>query len=92
MAHELQFYINGAWVDPIEPAALTVLDPSTEEVLSTISLGTGSDVDRAVSAARTAFDGFSKTSKQERIDLLHQVLDAYNRRYDDMACAISQEM
>jgi len=92
VAHELQFYINGAWVDPIEPAALTVLDPSTEEVLSTISLGTGSDVDRAVSAARTAFDGFSKTSKQERIDLLHQVLDAYNRRYDDMACAISQEM
>lgn len=92
MAHELQFYINGAWIDPIEPAALTVLDPSTEEVLSTISLGTGSDVDRAVSAARTAFDGFSKTSKQERIDLLHQLLDAYNRRYDDMACAISKEM
>ena len=92
MPHETQFYINGEWVDPITPHLFDVIDPATEEVYTRISLGTKADVDRAVAAARTAFESFSQTSKQERLDLLRRILAAYKARYNDVAAAITQEM
>ncbi|MEC8180616.1 MAG: aldehyde dehydrogenase family protein, partial [Pseudomonadota bacterium] len=50
-----QFYIDGAWVDPVDGAAFEVIDPAHETVIETISLGGRADVDRAVAAARAAF-------------------------------------
>ncbi|MDD2877218.1 MAG: aldehyde dehydrogenase family protein [Acidiphilium sp.] len=92
MSHNLQFYIDGAWVDPVTPHKFDVIDPATEEAFAQISLGSKADVDRAVAAARRAFDSFSRTTKQERIDLLKRILAAYKARYNDVAEAISREM
>jgi aldehyde dehydrogenase (NAD+) len=92
MSNMLKFYIDGAWVDPLAPATLDVINPATEEPIAKISMGSAKDVDRAVKAARKAFPAFSQTSKEERIALLKRILDAYKARYDDVAKAISSEM
>jgi aldehyde dehydrogenase (NAD+) len=87
-----QFYIDGAWVDPIEPKELKVINPATEEVAGVISMGSSKDVDRAVMAARRAFDSFSRTAPAERLALLERMLAAYKAHYDEIAQAISTEM
>jgi aldehyde dehydrogenase (NAD+) len=92
MSHHLKFFIDGAWVDPAKPATLDVIDPSTEEAYTKISVGSAADVDRAVAAAKAAFPAFSVTSKAERLGLLQRILAAYNARYEDIARAVSQEM
>lgn len=87
-----QFYINGQWVDPIEPRDLSVENPSTEELVATISLGTAADIDVAVAAAKAAFPVYSQVSVEERIALMEKLLQIYKDRYDEMAMAISVEM
>jgi aldehyde dehydrogenase (NAD+) len=87
-----QFYIDGAWVDPIEPKELKVINPATEEVAGLISMGSSKDVDRAVMAARRAFDGYSRSTPAERLALLERMLASYKAHYDDIAQAISIEM
>jgi aldehyde dehydrogenase (NAD+) len=87
-----QFYIDGAWVDPVEPKELKVINPATEEVAGVISMGSSKDVDRAVMAARRAFDSYSRTSPAERLALMERILIAYKAHYDDIALAISVEM
>ena len=92
MQEHLQFYIDGRWVDPVKPAALDVIDPSTEEVIGRISLGSAEDVDRAVKAARAAFPAYSHTTKDERLALLQKIVSVYMTRYEELARTISQEM
>ncbi len=87
-----QFYINGEWVEPATPKTLDVINPANEEVCGRISLGGAADVDRAVAAARTAFASFSRTSREERLALLERIVAEYEKRYDDMAAAITEEM
>ena len=58
MAHEQQHYVNGEWVEPLQPVLLDVIDPSTEEAFTQIAVGGPKDVDRAVAAARAAFPSF----------------------------------
>ena len=55
MRDYLKFYINGAWVDPVTPKTLDVINPATEAVAGRISMGSAADVDAAVRAARAAF-------------------------------------
>jgi aldehyde dehydrogenase (NAD+) len=92
MREVLQFYIDGAWVDPVEPRTLDVINPATEEVCGRISLGSTADVDKAVAAARRAFESYSKTTREQRIDLLQAILDEFTKRYKDVAEAIMDEM
>lgn len=92
MTDYLKFYIDGAWVDPVTPRLLDVINPATEQPIARISLGAAEDVDRAVTAAQRAFASFSRTSRQERIDLLEAILAEYVRRQDEMAQAITAEM
>jgi len=92
MSHHLQFFIDGAWVDPVEPATLDVIDPATEEAYTQIAVGSGADVDRAVAAAKAAFPAFSVTGKAERLELLKRILAAYKARFEDIAQAVRQEM
>ena len=73
MKEHLQFYIDGQWTDPVTPRTLDVINPSTEEVASRISLGSAADVDKAVQAARRAFESFSRTSRDERVALLKDI-------------------
>jgi len=87
-----QFYIDGAWVDPVEPKELKVINPATEEPAGVISMGSSKDVDRAVMAARRAFDSYSRTSPAERLALMEKILAAYKAHYDEIAQAISSEM
>jgi len=92
MQDRLQFYIDGAWVDPVEPKTLDVIDPAREEPFARISLGSAKDVDKAVAAARRAFEGYSRSTKDERIALLQNILDVYQKRYGEMVETISREM
>jgi aldehyde dehydrogenase (NAD+) len=92
MSNALKFYIDGAWVDPVKPATLPVINPATEEAFAHISVGSAADVDRAVAAARAAFPSFSQTSKAERLKLLRRILELYNERAEDVARAVSDEM
>ncbi len=87
-----QFYINGEWVEPTSPNNFDVLNPATEEVCATISLGNETDVDKAVAAAKAAFETFSQTSVEERIALLERIAEVYQSRIADMAEAIRLEM
>src|ERR1700719_2289467 len=87
-----QFYIDGAWVDPVEPKDFKVINPATETVAGVISMGSAKDVDRAVAAGRRAFDGYSRSARAERLALLERVLAAYKAHYDEIALAISTEM
>jgi aldehyde dehydrogenase (NAD+) len=87
-----RFYIGGQWVRPAVAATLEVTNPATESVAGVISLGSRVDVDRAVGAAQRAFEGFSRTTRDERMALLAKIIEVYQRRMDDMAQAISEEM
>lgn len=88
----LKFYIDGKWVKPVVAATIDVINPATEEVCQTISVGSAADVDVAVAAARRAFVSYSQTTKATRLALLRRVLDVFNSRLDAMAQAISSEM
>ncbi|TDJ46948.1 MAG: aldehyde dehydrogenase family protein [Gammaproteobacteria bacterium] len=87
-----KFYINGEWVDPFAANDFDVINPTTERPIGSISLGGAADVDRAVAAARAAFPAYAATSRDARIELLLRIKDAYKRRYDDIARAITDEM
>src|ERR1700688_3868118 len=87
-----QFYIDGAWVDPVEAKEFKVINPATETVAGVISMGGAKDVDRAVGAARRAFDSYSRTAPAERLALMERILAAYKAHYDEIAQAISTEM
>ena len=92
MTNEQKFYIDGAWVTPLSGKTLDVINPATEERLATIALGSEHDVNKAIGAARNAFDSFSNTDREERIKLLESIIEVYQRRQGDLASAVLQEM
>ncbi|ANC88416.1 aldehyde dehydrogenase family protein [Sphingomonas sp. NIC1] len=92
MTDPLTFYIDGAWVASEGGRPYDVIDPSTEQAVTTITLGTQADVDKAVAAATRAFETFSQTTPEERADLLDRVIEVYKSRIPDLAKAVSQEM
>jgi aldehyde dehydrogenase (NAD+) len=92
MREYLKFYIDGRWVDPVTPKQMDVINPANEQVAGHISAGAKADVDKAVAAARRAFETFSRTSREERIELLQRILAEYQKRFGDIANAITEEM
>ena len=92
MEHTQEFYIDGAWVSAAHGRPHDVINPTTEAVVATIRLGTAADVDRAVKAARAAFESFSRTSRDDRVALLQSIIKVYKARMKDVAAAISSEM
>ena len=92
MLDKRQFYINGAWVDPIARSDLEVVDPSTEDPCAVISLGGEADTNAAVAAARAAFPAWAATPVEERISYAEKYIEVYENRREDMAQAISLEM
>ncbi|KVX45681.1 aldehyde dehydrogenase family protein [Burkholderia cepacia] len=87
-----QSYIDGQWLDPADAKAIDVIDPSTARPYAQLRIGGAADVDRAVGAARRAFDTYSRWPVSERVALLRRVLEIYQRRYEEVARTISQEM
>ena len=87
-----KFYIDGAWVDPVAGDSFPVLNPATEERVGDVAMGDARDVDRAVAAARAAFESFGRTPKAERIALIERIRDISRRRLPEMAAAITLDV
>ncbi|MEZ5681525.1 MAG: aldehyde dehydrogenase family protein [Erythrobacter sp.] len=87
-----QFYIDGQWVDPVTPNTVPVENPATEETIGHISIGSAADVDKAVVAARRAFESWQFSSRAERLDLMRSILAEIDKRKEDLARAVSDEM
>ncbi|MBB5447441.1 MULTISPECIES: aldehyde dehydrogenase family protein [unclassified Paraburkholderia] len=92
MQNNLQFYINGSWVEPAGDTVIDVINPADESVSGQVAIGDARDVDRAVAAARAAFETFSLTSVEDRLALFDRIIAGYQRRARDLAQAVSQEM
>src|SRR5712675_1464065 len=92
MVNRMQFYIDGAWVDPVVKKSTPVVNPATEEAMYEVALGSKADVDKAVAAARRAFETFSQTSREERVALLTKIIEVYKTRIKDIGASVSDEM
>ena len=92
MLNTRQFYINGRWVDPHVERDHHVINPTTEEPCTVISLGSEKDVDDAVAAARAAYPVWKNTPVENRIAALERLIDNYEAGVDDMARSMSVEM
>jgi aldehyde dehydrogenase (NAD+) len=89
----LKSYIDGKWVLPAtSTATVNAINPATEEVCATVAVCGQDDVERAVLAARAAFDSYAALSLDERITLVEKLIAIFERRYDEMVFAISTEM
>src|SRR5258706_16087516 len=80
MVNRMQFYIDGAWVDPTVKKSTPVVNPATEEAMYEVALGSKADVDKAVAAAKRAFQTYSQTSREERVALLSKIVEVYKTR------------
>ncbi len=87
-----KFYINGQWVASSTDDTCDVINPATEQPIAKIAMGGKADVDKAVEAARTAFKTFSKTSVEERSDLLGRIIAKYKERMSEIAEVVSKEL
>jgi aldehyde dehydrogenase (NAD+) len=87
-----RMYIDGEWVHPQSATPFALVNPATEEVFATVSLGGPHEVDKAVQAGRRAFPAFSNSSKTERIGLLEAIIASFGKREEDILAALTQEM
>jgi len=87
-----KYYINGAWVTPSSTTEFPVMNPATEQQIGVITLGNEDDVNRAVAAAKAAFETYSRTTKEERLALLEKLLEVTKARMEELAQAMTAEM
>ena len=92
MSNDLNFYINGDWIKSDSNELIDVINPANEEIIGQVTAGTKDDIDKAVAAALKAFDSYQYTSKDQRIELLNNIIVEYKNRYDDFVQIITKEM
>ena len=92
MKDKLQFYINGAWVESDSSERIEVINPANEEIVGHVTAGTAADIDKAVQAANKAFKTYQDTSRDDRIEILNNIITEYENRYDDFVQTITEEM
>ena len=92
MKDKLNLYINGSWIESGSTEKIEVINPANEELIGHITAGTKDDINNAVQAACEAFKTYQHTSKDERIELLNNIVAEYENRYDDFVQTISEEM
>lgn len=92
MSHRFSSYIDGHWVTASGGREIAVVNPATEEEVGFVAACEKDEIDRAVAAARRAFEEYSQTTRRERIQLLERVLAEYQRRSRDVAAAISADI
>ncbi len=80
-----QNFINGEFVAPVEGQTEPVINPATGETIATVPLSTEADVDRAVKAARTAFDSWARTTPAERADALLRIAEAIDEHAEEIS-------
>ena len=87
------FYIDGAWVEPLGKHTIhPIVSPGDESVVGEVFMGSADDANRAVAAAKKAFESYSQTTMAYRTEMLQKLQAAFERRYTEMAQAISTEM
>ena len=88
-----RFFIGGTWVEPSSTQVFTLVNPSTEEVIGTVPEGKNADIDRAVAAARKAFDGsgWRDLPASERAMALRRFGEALQRRKPELTQAVSRQ-
>jgi aldehyde dehydrogenase (NAD+) len=89
-----KFFIGGKWVDPSGTDTLDVVSPATEEVVGRVPVSTEADMDRAVAAARAAFDNgpWPHMSPAERADIIEKISQTLQAQSEDLATLISTEV
>jgi acyl-CoA reductase-like NAD-dependent aldehyde dehydrogenase len=87
-----KIYIGGAWVDSESSETISVVNPATEEVIAEVPAGTPGDANRAVAAARAAFETWGGTPPAERGKYLGRIADILSARADELAETISAEV
>jgi aldehyde dehydrogenase (NAD+) len=87
-----KLYIGGDWVEPSRGGTIEVVSSSTEEVIGSVPEGGPEDVERAVIAARQAFESWSQTPVQERADALKGIAQALGERTEQLAALIACEV
>ncbi|HVA42426.1 MAG TPA: aldehyde dehydrogenase family protein [Acidimicrobiales bacterium] len=87
-----KIYVNGAWVESTGTGTIDVINSTTEEVMGHVPEGTPEDVDRAVAAARAAFDDWAAVSVEERAKYLQRITEGLQARMGDIATLVSQEV
>ena len=92
MIEKDKIYIDGAWVASTGSGTIDVINSTTEEVMGRIPEGTPEDVEKAVAAARRAFDSWSQTDVEERGKYLTRITEGLQARMDDIATLVSQEV
>ena len=92
MKDKLEFYINGSWVQSQSNEKIEVINPANEDIIGHITAGTKEDINNAVDAAFQAFQTYQNTSKNERIEIINNILLEYDNRYQDLVDAITEEM
>src|SRR5689334_7630921 len=85
-------YIDGAWVPAKGGGTIDVIDAATEEVIGRIPEGTLADADRAVAAARRAFDEWSQTPIEERAKYLQRITEGLQARMQEIGHTVSREV
>ncbi len=91
MSKRDKVYIDGTWVAPAGKDSIDVINATSEEVMGSIPQCTPEDVDKAVRAARAAFEGWSQTSVEDRAKFLQQIHEGLQARSDEIATTVSQE-
>jgi acyl-CoA reductase-like NAD-dependent aldehyde dehydrogenase len=87
-----RIFIGGEWVEPAVADPIEVVNPTTEEVIGTVPGCSAVDADRAVEAARGAFESWSQTSREERARFIVAIAEGLNERGDEIAATITQEL
>lgn len=86
-----KFFIDGKWISPESDQTTDVINPATGETFTTIAMANSADLEKAVAAAKKAFQTFSKTSQAERVALLERITKVYAKRSDDIGRAMIEE-
>jgi len=84
-ASRFRMFINGDWTDAAGGETTHVINPATEEVIAEVPEGAEADVDRAVDAARAAFDSWSLTTPAERSTALHRFADVISENATELS-------
>ncbi|HLF76860.1 MAG TPA: CoA-acylating methylmalonate-semialdehyde dehydrogenase, partial [Dehalococcoidia bacterium] len=91
MAERLRNYINGKWVDSKSSEYQDVIDPATQELLASVSLNGGEDVQDAAAAAQDAFKGWSETPPGDRIQYLFRLKQLLEDNFEDISRTLTME-
>ncbi len=87
-----KLYVNGEWVEPTGKGRLDVINSTTEEVMGSVPEGTAEDINRAVAAARTAFDSWSTMLASDRAGYLQRISAGLAARQAELAAVIASEV